>query len=253
MKKQINVFAMVLLAIVILEGCGSSQNMAPLKYNPTFGYTPTERKQITKNSLTVAIINPVFSNGEENNLVEPYSSFVHNMADDIEEALNVNGFTIKGSFKTRDEMVYGDKLATDFALEIEVEILFEKGDFDKRSLPLARSLICKNCYTLGGTFYHKGRVILTATDPIDGEKFWKKTIDLDRRAVVTNGNLEFYGSIGSLYDEQIMKDTGIYNPTAKVLELYYKDAIESVYKHIDPREMANISEQIKAKRKRVGQ
>lgn len=253
MKKQVKVIAVALLATFALEGCGTPKTVAPAKYNPTFGYTPAKREQVNQNSLTVAIVDPVFSNGEENNLVEPYTSFVHNMADDIEETLNVNGFTIKGPYKTRDEMVYGDKLNTDFALEVEVEILFEKGDFGKRNLPLAQALLCKTCYTLGGTFYHKGRIILTATDPIDGEKFWKKTIDLERRAVVTDGNKSFTGNIATLYDEQLMSDTGLYNPIAKVLELYYKDALESIYRHIDPREMANISEQIKAKRQRVGQ
>lgn len=150
-------------------------------------------------------------------------------------------------------MVYGDKLNSDFAIEIEVEILSESGDFGKRSLSLGKSLLCKTCYRLAGTFYHKGRIIITATDPIDGEKFWKKTVDLDRRAVLTNGNLSFNGAYGRLNDEVALQDTGIYNPVAKVLEDYYAEAMRSLSRQIDPREMEQIAEQIKAKRKRVGQ
>lgn len=243
----------LLFSSLLLASCGSVKQAAPSKYNPSFGYTPEQRSQISENSLTVAIIDPVFSDGEDNNLVEPYASFVRNMADDFEESLNANGFKIKGPYKTRDEMVYGDKLNTDFAIEIEVEILSEKGDFGKKSADFATQMLCKTCYKLRGTFYHKGRIMLTATDPIDGEKFWKKTIDLERKPVVTDGNLIFDSSKGKITDEAILSDTGIYNPVAKVLESYYADAMLSLSRHIDHREMEQISKQIKAKRERVGQ
>jgi len=88
---------------------------------------------------------------------------------------------------------------------------------------------------------------------MDGEKFWKKTVDLDRVPVSTNGNLTFDGSKGKVTDEVILSDNGIYNPVAKVLEAYYAETLSSLSRQIDPREMQQISEQIKAKRKRVGQ
>ncbi|SFS84832.1 hypothetical protein SAMN04487906_1884 [Zhouia amylolytica] len=249
MKK---LFTLLALGFLMMS-CGSVKQVAPSKYNPKFGYTPEQRNQISENSLTVAIIDPVFSDGDNNNLVEPYASFVRNMADDFEETLNANGFKIKGPYKTRDEMVYGDKLNSDFAIEIEVEILTEQGSFGKRTPNFSTQMLCKTCYKLGGTFYHKGRIILTATDPIDGEKFWKKTVDLDRKPVNANGNLTFDGSKGKVSDKVILSDTGIYNPVAKVLESYYADAMSNLSRHIDPREMEQIAKQIKAKRKRVGQ
>lgn len=239
--------------VIFITGCGTTQQVAPSKYDPQFSYTPEQRTQISSNSLTVAIIDPVFSDGENGNLVEPYKSFVRNMADDFEETLNANGFKIKGPFKTRDEMVYTDKLNSDFALEIEVEILSESGDFGKRSLSLADALLYKDAYRLGGTFYHKGRIIITATDPIDGEKFWKKTVDLDRKPVNTDGVLKFTGPISSLKNEIVLQDIGIYNPIAKVLESYYTEAMLSISRQIDPREMEQVAKQIKEKRKRVGQ
>lgn len=251
MKKTTILSGFVILSI--LFSCGPTQNVTPTKYNPQFNYTPEQRNQISEKSLSIAIINPVFSNGEENQLVEPYSSLVRNMADDMEEVLNANGFKIKGPYETRDEMVYGDKLNSDFALEIEVKILTEQGDFGKRALSFGDAMLYKDAYRLGGTFYHKGDIIITATDPIDGEKFWKKTVSLDRKAVVTDGVKKFTGPVTSLNNSIIMTDVGIYNPVAKILESYYADAMNSISNHIDAREMENISKQIKAKRKRVGQ
>ena len=238
---------------VLTTSCVPTKQVTPAKYDPQFTYTPEQRKQISKSSLTVAIIDPVFSDGEKNTLVEPYKSFVSNMADDFEETLNANGFKIKGPFKTRDEMVYTDKLNSDFALEIQVEILSENGDFGKRSLSFGDALMYKDAYRLAGTFYHKGRIIITATDPIDGEKFWKKTVDLSRKPVTTDGVLKFTGPVSSIGDEAVMSDVGIYNPVAKVLEEYYAEAMQSLSKQIDPREMEQVASQIKAKRKRVGQ
>ncbi|MCH2490492.1 MAG: hypothetical protein MK211_10120 [Flavobacteriales bacterium] len=237
----------------LLLSCGSTKTVTPAKYDPKFSFTPEERSQISENSLSVAIIDPVFSDGEDNNLVQPYAGFVRNMADDIEETLNAKGFKIKGPYKNRDEMVYGDKLNSDFALEIEVEILAEKGDFGAKSTDFGTQLICKTCVKYAGTFYHEGRIILTATDPLDGEKFWKKTIDLDRKAVVTNGYLNFDSSKGNPTDEQLLSDVGIYNPIAKVLESYYQQSMNNIARQMDPRELAEISKQIKAKRKRIGQ
>jgi len=244
---------LVSLALAFFASCTTTKQLVPQKYSPKFSYTPQQRTEISGSSLTVAIIDPVFSDGEKNILVEPYKSFVGNMADDCEEVLNASGFKIKGPFKTRDEMVYTDKLNSDFAIEVEVEILSEQGDFGKRSLSFSDALLYKNAYRLGGTYYHKGRIILTATDPIDGEKFWKKTVDLERQAVVANGYTKFTGPANTLTNQQIMADVGIYNPVAKVLESYYTEAMNNLARQIDPREMANISKEIKAKRKRVGQ
>ena len=242
------------MALAGITSCNIPQQLVPQKYNPQFSYTPEQRTEISQNSLTVSILDPVFSDGEKNVLKEPYKSFVGNMSDDIEEVLNANGFKIKGPFKNRDEMVYTDKLNSDFAMEVEVEILSEQGDFGKRNLATKdRILYGDSAYRLGGTYYHKGRIILTATDPIDGEKFWKKTIDLERKAVITNGYNKFTGPVSSLSDSQMLNDVGIYNPIAKVLEAYYGEALANISRQIDPREMAAISKEIKAKRKRVGQ
>ena len=79
--------------ILFLSSCGGVKEIAPSKYNPSFNFTPEERSQITANSLSVAIIDPVYSNGEDNILVEPYTSFVRNMADDIEETLEDEYFS----------------------------------------------------------------------------------------------------------------------------------------------------------------
>jgi hypothetical protein len=238
---------------LILISCGSVNQLATTKYNPQFTYTPEQRTQISESSLSIAIIDPVFSDGKNNNLVEPYSSFVRNMADDFEESLNANGFKIKGPYRSRDEMVYGDKLNSDLAIEIEVEILSEKGDFGSRALSFGDALLYDNAYKLGGTFYHKGRIIITATDPIDGEKFWKKTVDIDRKAIVTDGELKFTGPVSTLTDEIVLSDVGIYNPVAKVLESYYAETMSNLSRQIDSREMEQVSKQIKAKRERVGQ
>jgi hypothetical protein len=245
--------AKLILLCLFFAGCGTTQQAVTTKYNPSFSYSPEQRSQITEKSLTVAIIDPVFSDGKENVLVEPYKSFVNNMADDFEEVLNANGFKIKGPYKSRDEMVYGDKLNSDFAIEIEVIVETENVNFGQRSLSLGESLLYNGAYKLGGQFYQNGRIILTATDPIDGEKFWKKTVDLDRTLVTADGVLKFTGDPSKISSEMMLRDVGIYNPVAKALESYYTDAMTGLSRHVDPREMTQISKQIKAKRTRIGQ
>ncbi len=44
------------------------------------------------------------------------------MGNDFAELLTAKGFTIRGAFGSRDEMVYNDKLYSSFILEIGVEL-----------------------------------------------------------------------------------------------------------------------------------
>ena len=72
-----------------------------------------------------------------------------------------------------------------------------------------------NHYTVSGTFYHFGNIIIEATDPFTGEKFWKKTIALPRKEIMAQGNKTW---TGKPTPRQLMsEDTGVYNPTAKAL------------------------------------
>lgn len=243
MRKILFIFSLLLLV-----SCGSSSKVVTKevpRYSPNFDYTPPERANPRSANITIALINPVFADEDPNKMVQPYSTFIENMADDFEEMLIAKGFSLRGPFKTRDEMVYGDKKNSDISLEIRIS-LKEEGKLSLKKKTNWAQAISKNApnhYTVGGTFYHFGNIIIEATDPFTGEKFWKKTISLPRKKIVAQGTEVWTGT--PTPEQMLSKDTGIYNPTAKALEEYYQEAIKTAWRHIDVKEMEMITKEIK--------
>lgn len=75
----------IIFSLLLLIGCGSANNVitkAP-KYNPNFDYTPPKRANPRSAGITIALINPVFSDKDPSKSVPPYATFIENMADDI--------------------------------------------------------------------------------------------------------------------------------------------------------------------------
>lgn len=251
MKKFLFIFS-----LVVLTSCGSTSSVAKkevARYNPNFDYTPPERANPRSADITVALINPVFADEDPNKLVAPYSTFIENMANDFEEMLIAKGFSLRGPFKTRDEMVYGDKKNSDIALEISISLKDEGGlELKRNSKTNWGRIIDKNAkdviyYTTGGTFYHFGNIIIEATDPFTGEKFWKKTVALPRKKITAQGNQTWSGKPTA--EQMLSKDTGVYNPIAKALEEYYQEAIKTAWRHIDVNEMQMIKKEIEKSKK----
>jgi hypothetical protein len=241
MKKLLFVFS-----IFLFLGCGSTGTVVskPQRHNPNFDYTPPERANPRSAGITIALINPVFADNDPNKLVPPYSTFIENMADDFEEMLIAKGFSLRGPFKTRDEMVYGDKKNSDIALEIKIT-LKEDGHLQLNQKTNWGQVLNKgaaNHYTVSGTFYHFGNIIIEATDPFTGEKFWKKTVSLPRKEIVCQGVETWTGK--PTPTQMLSLDVGIYNPIAKALEQYYQEAIKTAWRHIDAQEMELVRKEI---------
>lgn len=232
---------------ILLFSCGSTGHVVskPQKHNPNFDYTPPERANPRSANITIALINPVFADEDPNKLVPPYSTFIENMADDFEEMLIAKGFSLRGPFTTRDEMVYGDKTKSDIALEINIS-LKEEGNLQlQRKTNWAKTInkSASDHYMVGGTFYHYGNIIIEATDPFTGEKFWKKTVSLPRKEINCQGLETWTGK--PTPTQMLSLDVGIYNPITKALEAYYQEAIATAWRHIDVQEMKMIKKEIK--------
>ncbi len=241
-----------ILSLVVLTSCGSSSKVVQKevpRYNPNFDYTPQDRANPRSADITIALLNPVFADKNPNLRVQPYSTFIENMADDFEEMLIAKGFSLRGPFKNRDEMVYGDKKNSDIAIEIRIS-LKDEGNLKLKQETNWAQVISKNApnhYKVSGTFYHFGNIIIEATDPFTGEKFWKKTIALPRKEIITQGSKTWTGK--PTPRQMMSEDTGVYNPTAKALEEYYQEAIKTAYRHIDVNEMKMIKTEIQKSRK----
>jgi len=235
----------ILVLALSFIGCTSTKTATQEpRYTPKFDYTPPERNNPSSAGVTIALINPQYTDDDPGNVAPPYSEFIDNMAEDFEEMLIAKGFSIRGPFKNRDEMVYSDKKNSDLALEINVS-LKEEGQLAAKQYIGAGQLLgldSQPTYKIAGTFYHYGNLILEVTDPFSGEKFWKKSVSLPKIPITCQGVEKWKQNPNPV--ELLSQDVGIYNPVAKALESYYKEAISTAWRHLDAEEFDLIKNEI---------
>ena len=232
---------LMLVASLLLSSCAALFETVPQepRYAPSFDFSRAETTQANSQNITIALINPIFHDSKKNSALyhEPYSTFISNMANDFEELLTAKGFTIRGPFGSRDEMVYGDKKNSALALEIEVDL-----KQDGRPTISSYSGYSTMYYKVRGSFYHHGNLNITITNPMNGEKFWKKSVALPRKEIVCNGTKKFNRRPST---SEMLIDNGVYNPLAKALEEYYTSALNMASKHMSPEEFKVIAKEIK--------
>lgn len=218
-----------------------------VRYEAKFDHTPKERAEPRSAGLTIALMNPVFADIQENafRYEAPYSTFIKNMGNDFEELMTAKGFSIRGPFVNRDEMVYGDKKNSDLAFHIEVDIEEEGGLHPTRYG--GYSQYATPYYKVSGTYYTNATLNMLVTDPMNGEKFWKKSITLPRKEITCRGVKKFYKYPPS--SSEVLTDVAVYNAVAKALDEYYDEALSSASRHIDSEEFKKIAEEIEKSRK----
>lgn len=246
--KILNINVLTILFVFILIGCSTKKLMVE-RYSAKYDYVPENRQEPNSQELTIALISPKYVSNNLNG-TPPFSNFARNMGDDFEEMIIAKGFTIRGPFKTKDEMVYDDKLDTDIALVVDIDLQLEMENLQtdaktKMKIPIIGKYMPDpgTTYKLNGTFHQEGDITLTAISPFKGEKLWKKQISLDRKTINCTGEKVWTTKVKNVL--QAMKDNGVYNPTAKTLEEYYQDVMELAFNHLDPRELKKVAVQAK--------
>lgn len=234
--------AFAILALATFTFWASSSSKAPMR-TPVYKWTPpSEEKAPTK--FTMAIVNPFYAN-DELMLHEPFQTFSKSLAADIEEAMTARGYSIRGPFKSRDEMVYNDKEVCDLAITIEIvpefrrvqgkfsEYIFSKCADGSRPLKLNKAVVSIS-----------GKINLTAMEPLSGEKLWVKSVEIPLKQTDPVNSERALCS-----DQQILPyifaDSYIHNAVVKLLENGYEDIIDKVWNHMHPSEFERLKSTIR--------
>jgi len=217
-----------LLLSAALVGCATTKlpSSATMRVPATFDFSPPSRAQIGAANMTVALIRPTFVSKEPEYLVPPYSEMATSMGNDFEEMLTAKGFTIRGPFGSRDEMVYNDKTTSDFAIEVSIDL---RHNYNRKYATVANwgTLVNQNAntnfYKMNGEITFSGDLIITASSPQYGEKLWKKNIHLQPQSFTYSGSAK-WTSVPGMADE-LKQDNVVYNTIARELEKYYQGAL----------------------------
>jgi hypothetical protein len=215
----------------IFSGCFTPKaTTTPIQRVPAkFDFSPPSRTNAGASNLVIALIKPRFVGDNPEYYVAPFNEMASSMANDFEELLTAKGFTIRGPFGSRDEMVYNDKTSSSFALEINIDLNPQYKRTTKYDPGLG--VLIPASYKTSGEIILGGTLIITASSPQYGEKIWKKNIALDRSTFTYVGTQKWI-DVPSMADE-LKEDNEVYNILTRELEKYYSKALSLAWQQIE--------------------
>lgn len=229
--------------------CSCTTTKAPVVTNPRvparFDFSPPSRKEAGATKLTIALLNPVYIGKEPEYFVAPFAEMASSMNNDFEELLTAKGFTIRGPFRSRDEMVYSDKTGSDFAFTVEIDLhpTYNRKTEEVISFAVLAPGGYSTSYKMKGEITLGGTLVITASSPQYGEKLWKKNIALDKTSFTYTGTIKW--TRPPSVSEELRQDNLFYNVLARELEKFYTQALGLAWQQIDAEEMKAVAEQAK--------
>ena len=239
-----SLFASLVCITLLLAGCGSlikTPVTATQRVPAKFDFSPPSRTNVGATSITIALVKPRFVGDNPEYFVAPFNEMSASMANDFEELLTAKGFTIRGPFGSRDEMVYNDKQNSSFAFEVNIDLNPQYNQHTK--LDAGLGTLIPPSYKTSGEITLAGSLILTASSPQYGEKIWKKNIALDRSTFTYVGSIK-WSQVPTMADE-LKQDNEVYNTLARELEKFYAKALALAWQQIEAAEMKSVADQAK--------
>lgn len=246
---------LLLLPIWLLSGCGSSKpttaTQPPAQRIPArFDFSPPSRTNAGAANITIAIVKPTYVGKNAEYYVPPFNEMANSMGNDFEELLTAKGFTMRGPFGSRDEMVYNDKVNSSFILEVGIDI---NPQYNRKYTTDTKTnwgaILDKNApattYThkMNGEITLAGNLVINAKSAQYGELIWKKNISLEASSFTYTGVINWNGI--PTMAEELKKDNQVYNTLSAELEKFYNKALNLAWQQIDAAEMKTVAEQAK--------
>lgn len=219
--------------LLFLTGCMS---VGAQRYTPTFDYSPPEGAKPAAANVTFAVVDTNYPQ-----LIPAFQLFGRNMSQDFFEILTARGYTVRGPFRTYDEITYTDKKGSDLVLIPDLQISGDASNL-RWSPSFGAALLGQSGYTGEGQLVINGRVTLVVAESLSHEKMWTKSVDLPPLTVQVD-ETRMYKQPGIPVEMLLQSENGLYNDIAKALETEYKGILERAYAYLDPDEMQIVKRQ----------
>lgn len=205
-----------------------------------FDFSPSSRQQVGAAKMTVALVKASFVGSNPEFYIPPFNEMANSMANDFEELLTAKGFTVRGPFGSRDEMLYGDKTSSNFALDVSIDL---NPQYNRKSRYISSQMggLVPASYKMSGDITLSGSLVLTAASPKNGEKLWKKNIALTPAVFNYVGSTR-WANVPTMAGE-LKHDNTLYNILARELEKFYEQAMDLAWQQIDINEMKEVAKE----------
>ncbi|MFZ5804572.1 MAG: hypothetical protein ACOY7U_06940 [Acidobacteriota bacterium] len=243
MYRRVLLRGTVFLGVLIAIACASSTPTAT--YSPVFDYTPPAGTAPASRSLTFALVGAQYRSP-----VQFFQRFGAKMASDLQEILAARGYTVRGPFRTYDEMTFPDKKGSDLVLQPELEITADLAGIRQKVTggAVALALLGEATSAYDGTVTIGGRVNLVVLEPLTRERMWAKSVEISRVTVELNGEA-LYKAPPSL-DELLANEPSFAAEFGRALEQVYRSVMDKAFTYLDPEEMELVNKQAEEIRKK---
>ena len=217
-----------------------------------FDYTPSQQSAPGSAGITFAVVGSKFSGGT----INLFKGFTDSMDKDFYEMLSARGFTVRGPYRSYDEITFPDKKGSDLVLTANVEC---SEDIDANHPNLYRTVRQRpppagnvTVFFMQGTIEYNCSVSLVVAESLTNERMWTKSVNTEPVSIEVSApgweQQEF--SKPSLY-ELLAQDSATYNKVGNALRAWYPTIMELSYTYLDPNEMAivkQLAQEIRAKK-----
>lgn len=251
----VRVALMVWMALVAAGCVAPTTTMSAQRIAPTFDYTPATYAEPMSASVTFAVVGSRFERP-----VPLFERFSSNMARDFAEILTARGYTIRGPFRTYDEMTFPDKENSNLVLSATVDFTSDTSGLEVVELATLGGAIdavlgtsgrttSDKRYNVKGTVRVEGRVTLEVAESVTNEKMWTKSVDIEPIDMTFNGE-HVFGAAPSDLAEVLKYENRFYTDLGRALADRYVEIMERTHAYLDPREMALVDRQADGLRER---
>jgi hypothetical protein len=220
-------------ALLLLSGCASTGNQ---RYTPIFDYSPPHEAKPAAANVTFAVVG-----GSYPQMISLFQQFSQNMSQDFFEILTARGYTVRGPFRTYDDITFPDKKGSDLILIPELQINGDASSL-KWDQSLGVALLGQRGYTGEGVLTFTGRLNLVVAESLSREKMWTKSVELPPLTVRVE-ETRMYSSDNVPIQQLLESEPAIYNGVAKALETQYKSILDKAHQYLDPDEMQIVKKQ----------
>jgi hypothetical protein len=244
------------LMFFLCTGCSVSKQAATpavTKQTYTFDYTPKETAGSGSASMVLAFIKPGYASGFGYARNELFQRFKTGLTGDIEELIIGKGFSLKGPYEARDEMVFEDKKRIDMAMIIEIAPAFTGVNGEWKSKYHMNLLNASNSYysyAYSGKVSLTGKINISGIEPLTGEKIWSKSVAIPNIENVAIATQKSY--LSTLSDIELMNDPAVYNALGTALITQYAGIMDKISAHLNVEELVSLKSQIKELKSKKG-
>ena len=183
-----------------------------------------------------------------------FEDFANTMTKDFMELLNAHGYSVRGSFKTYNDMMYPDKEGSDLLLTADIQCGLDDSG--------VRWVAAKNekwdpgepthYFAPSGSMTIKCHVNLVISESLTNENMWKKSIAITPFTVVIPKTPKFGEELNSeiLFVFLMKGFNEFHSQVGSALVEQYDNIGSKIYTYLDPREMAIVKNQAMELRKR---